>query len=646
MRRVVFALAFAAAATACGGFEERTTQAVFDPAANDFWSLPMPSDLRREADGTFDLEKWPGRWRPNQVVEMWLNSSEERLKDGWGVSSGVFVPMSGAIDPASLPKDPTASMQDDASVFLIDIDPSSPEKGRRFPIEVSFLAKGDLYSPDNVLAAVPVFGFIRRTSTIYALIVTDNVLDANGDPIGRSQAFHDLIESDDSHFAPLKDAIDIENVAVAAVFKTFDHERTLVDLAAWAEQLPAPSLSSAWTAGSVYESYQVFTARFKVPVFQSGRRPYDRIGEGRIVVGADGKPVVSEEQTVEIVATIPKSDAPATGFPLTFVLHGSGGDRFMGVHRGPKPEVKDAPDAPPGTGPSEWLARRGIATIAMDFPLHGMRFDPPDTTGLVFYNLFGNIDGTIDNFHVAIVELLLLSRLMTDVEVDAAGRRISFDVERFSALSQSMGTTLGVPWAGVDPRVKAYVFSGAGGILVEIAVSALEPTVLKPTLESLMGLAGTGAELHLAHPLLHAFQNVWDWVDPIAKSPRVSKDPFPGQQPRSVMMTAGFRDGYFHPRGQAAMAVALGAQLTGEEIEPILAERLKLASQPTAAYPLTNNLNGRTVGVVQYAAPEEQGHYVVFNQEGARHQYTCFIASANGATAKISAAATFDAPCQ
>lgn len=634
---------------ACGGFEERPVQVVFAPGATDFWSKPLPSDLRREADGTFDLEKWPGAWRPNEVVEMWLASSEERLKNGWGVSSGVFVPLSGAIDPASLPQDARAAMREDASVYLLDIDPNSPEKGRRSPIDVSFLEKGDLYSPDNLLAAVPVFGFVRRTNTIYALVVTDAVRDASGGAIGRSEAFHRALEDEDPHFAPLIAALEadaLEHVAGAAVFKTFDHEALLLDLAKWAEAQPEPVLSAPWTETEDHASFRVFTARFEVPVIQSGRRPYDSIGEGRIVLDSSGAPVAGERQAIELVLSVPKIATPASGFPLTFVLHGSGGNRRMAVDRGPKEERKNAPDAAPGTGPAEWLARRGVATVALDFPLHGVRHTPPDTTGLVFYNLFGNIDATIDNFHVAIVEMLLWSRLMTSTSLLIGDETVRFDAERFTALSQSMGTTLGVPWAGVDPRVKGLVFSGAGGILVEIAVTALEPTVLKPTLESLMGLSATGAELHLAHPMLHAFQNVWDWVDPIAKAPRVSVAPHPGFEPRHVLMTAGVRDGYFHPRSQAAMALALGAPLAGDEIEPILPGVLQLGGIAAAQYPVANNVNGRTVGVVQYASPEEQGHYVVFNQEGARHQYTCFIASVAGDTAKLSEAGALNDACR
>ena len=93
------------------------------------------------------------------------------------------------------------------------------------------------------------------------------------------------------------------------------------------------------------------------------------------------------------------------------------------------------------------------------------------------------------------------------------------------------------------------------------------------------------------------------------------------------MMTAGYRDGYFHPRAQAAMAVAMGLTLAGDTVEPILPDRLALTGRSAVEFPLGDNLNGRTAGVVSYGAPNTLGHYVVFNQPGARYQYTCFAQS-------------------
>lgn len=629
-------------------YVERATTVRFEPASDDFWARGMPSDLRREEDGTYDLEKWPGDW-DGELASMWLLAADDRLRDGWGVSSGAFLQLSGAVDPATLPESPEASLAAGASVFLLDVDPDSAERGRRFPLDVSFLEVEDTYSPGNLLAAVPLFGFVRRPHTTYALVVTDAVKDTSGEPIGASRAFYDALfglEGADAavveHLRPLKETLEGEGfelarVAGATVFTTMDPSAELRDLADWAEAQPDPVLSEPWQVVAEHESYTLLTARYEVPVIQSGVRPYTRPGDGRIVYDDDGEPVIQLTQGVRLALTVPKAPQPSDGFPLTLYLHGSGGEYLQAVNRGPREEIEEAPEGEPGKGPAEWLARRGVATLAFDFPLHGDRNDPPDTSGLLLYNLLGNIDATLDNFHVAAMEVLFVSRLAMTTTVDAglAGSLdtggapdglIRFDPERLTAFGQSMGTTLGVAWATIDPRVKGLLFSGAGGILVEIAVTAVEPLPLKGAVEQFLEMK-EGEELHLAHPLLHALQNLWDLVDPVAKAPHVVKEPFEGVPPKHVMMTAGVRDGYFHPRSQAAMAVALGVPLAGNPVEDILPARLGLAGIDPVSFPAQDTVNGRTAVVIEYEAPHTLGHYVVFNQEGARYQYTCFLAS-------------------
>ena len=176
-------------------WEERPTQAIWDPAGS-FWDLPIPSDLRIESDGTWDLEKWPGDWNA-AMVAMWLEAGEESLQGRWGLSSGVFVRASGSLDASTLPSTAAASVSPDSSVFLIDVDPGSAERGRRFPLEVSFDTEGDRYAPTNLLAALPAPGFVRRPNTQYALVVTDAVQDTQGQPLGRSEAFHKAFEDID-----------------------------------------------------------------------------------------------------------------------------------------------------------------------------------------------------------------------------------------------------------------------------------------------------------------------------------------------------------------------------------------------------------------------------------------------------------------
>lgn len=409
-----------------------------------------------------------------------------------------------------------------------------------------------------------------------------------------------------------------------------------------------------------YPSYQVLTSEYLVPVIQSGQRPYREQGEGRIVFGADNKPMIREMQRVRLAVTIPKKPQPAAGFPMVMYLHGSGGEWYQAIDRGPLPLSgmrATLPEPTKGTGPAEWLARRGIATAGFDFPLHGNRNDPPDTTGLVFYNLFENVQATIDNFHVAVIELMILSRLLTRISIDASlaatldsgsasDRRIRFDRERLMGMGHSMGSTLGMPWAAVDPRIKALFVSGGGGTLLEVAVNALEPVELRPLLERLIEY-DEGRAIDVANPLLHGLQHLWDLVDPVPKAAYITRAPLPGREPKDVFMTAGFRDGYFHPGAQSAVAVALGVRFAGDVVEPMLPESLDLAGRQRLSFPAGATLNGHTAVVAQYQVPFNLGHYVAFDLESARYQYTCFLASVGTRAqgARVPAAGPLDAPC-
>lgn len=634
-------------------FEDRATKARMEADVDtrrDFWALPMPSDLRIEEDGTTDLDAWPGEW-DNELVAMWLRATNEKLKGRWGLSSGAFFQTDAPVDESSLPADADASLTESASVFMVDVDPSSPEKGKRIPLLVQSVV-ADRYTAENVVAARPVFGNVRRPNTVYAFVVTAGVVDENGEAIGRSEAFHNawvgLADADAAlteNVAPAKAYLesvgfDTSSVVLATTFTTLDHRSEFEALVEWADQLPDPVLETPWEVAQDFESYQILVARFLVPQIQTGQRPYANIGEGRIDYDDNGDPIIHEEQHIRLALTVPKAPMPAEGFPLTIYMHGSGGEWSQAINRGPLDEdlprsEQPAPD--PGSGPAEWLARRGVATLGFDFPLHGDRNDPPDTQGLLLYNLFGNIEATIDNFYVSAMELTLISRLMTTVTIDesladtldaggAADGQIFFDPKRLTAMGQSMGTTLGVTWATADPRVKGLVLSGAGGILVDIAVNATEPFAFRELLEGIIAY-DEDKNLTLHSPILHAFQSLWDLADPVAHARYVSAEPIEGMEPKDIFMTAGITDGYFSPTSQSAMALGLGVERAGEIVEPLLPANLERAGLGVAEYPVENNLESHLGVVIQYEAANTNGHYVVFNQEGARHQYTCFLAT-------------------
>ncbi|MFT3711735.1 MAG: hypothetical protein QM817_29200 [Archangium sp.] len=615
-------------------FVERTTQVTFAPGG-DFWSVPLPSALRKQQDGSLNLERWPGA-RP-QLVKMWLETIDARLGDGWGVNAGAFFPVGGVVDAASLPS-AAMSLTADAPIQFIDIDPASPEYGRRFPIDCSFTAEAITYRPANLLAVTPVQGFPRRENTLYAVVLFDGLKDGSGQPLGASRAFYDALTAAQGADAaavetlkPLgayltKAKLKPTKVIGATVFRTIDPNATLKKLAAWVETLPAPVLEQPWTRGDEYPDYVLFTARYQVPFIQSGPRP----GKGRIVWSADGQtPVQQGTQSVRLSVAMPKRALPASGVPLTIYFHGSGGEYREVMDRGPLPPT--APrnmqgDPPLGSGPSAWLARRGIATMGFDFPLHGDRDSPPDTTGLKLYDIFGDVDSTVDNMSVAAMEAVYLSRLASTVDLPLAGGGTArVDLTRLTAMGHSMGSTIGIPVATVDPRIKGYVFSGAGGLLIEVATETTYPVELRTTLELLLGFQ-SGERLERTHPLLHAFQSLWDFTDPVAKARHVAREPYEGQFAKPYFLPQGLTDGYFHPGAQAAVGGALGTTLLGDEVDMTLPRTLRLDGRGTStAFPLRNNLNGVTAGTVQLQTPFELGHFIVFDVAGVGSQVGCFL---------------------
>lgn len=636
-RLAVFALAafLVLTTTACEPpWVERATQITFAPGG-DFWSVPLPSPLRKQADGTLNLERWPGA-RP-QLVKMWLETIDQRLGDGWGVNAGAFFTISGGgIDPTSLPT-AALSLTSDAAIQFIDIDPNSPEYGRRFPLDCSFTAEAITYRPASLLAVTPVQGFPRRENTLYAVVLFDTLKDTSGQPLGASRAFYDALtgakEADATareSLAPLQDyltraKLKPTKVIGATVFRTIDPNASLKKLAAWVETLPAPVLEQQWTRADEYADFVVFTARYLVPNVQANPRP----GKGRIVWSADGQtPVQQGTQSVRLSVAMPKR-ALGTTVPLTVYFHGSGGEYRELIDRGPLPPT--APrnmqgDPPLGSGPSGYLARRGIATLGFDFPLHGDRDSPPDTTGLKLYDIFGDIDSTVDNMNVAAMEATYLTRLLPALELPVpSGGTVRVDMARLTAMGHSMGSTIGIPVATVDPRIKGYVFSGAGGLLTEIATETTYPVALGSTLELLLGFQ-TGETLDRTHPLLHAFQSLWDFTDPVAKARHVAKEPYEGQVAKPYFLPQGLVDGYFHPGAQAAVGGALGTTLLGDEVDATLPRTLRLDGRgTTTAFPLRNNLNGVTAASIQLQTPFELGHFIMFDVPEVGAQVGCFL---------------------
>jgi hypothetical protein len=152
----------------------------------EFYELPFPNDIRRGTDGRPDLTGYP---HLNALVDKYTGAISAGL-DGFGLNSAIFVRFGGPIDTASLPTSPEGSLADDAAVYLVNVDPTSPDKGRKTPLKFGFQQKEGSTIGPCWLSALPYPGFPLDEGSVYALIVTNRVhVHGSLAPVERSTDF-------------------------------------------------------------------------------------------------------------------------------------------------------------------------------------------------------------------------------------------------------------------------------------------------------------------------------------------------------------------------------------------------------------------------------------------------------------------------
>ncbi len=87
--------------------------------AEPFFDLPWPSDLRVTPDGAIDMRDFPNPSIP--ILAQYLERLSTTVR-GYSVSAPNYLRFGTAIDEDSLPPNPSASLENDASVFLINVD--------------------------------------------------------------------------------------------------------------------------------------------------------------------------------------------------------------------------------------------------------------------------------------------------------------------------------------------------------------------------------------------------------------------------------------------------------------------------------------------------------------------------------------------
>jgi hypothetical protein len=632
--------------------------------ASSFYDAPFPSEDLRTEGGHVDLSKFPGQASAvimQQAVQ--LLGTDAR---GFSSTAGVFFSATASIDPTSLP-DRAGSTADDASVYLLDADPTSPTYQKKIPASVSYDDDGGPYGAAHQITVLPYQGVPLRPKTRYAAVITRRVRDALGRALVPSTQMQSLASGvapasvSAAAFGEIQGALSAlsstADVVGVAVYRTDD---PLAGMKAVVDDLlakPMPQPNAPLAPNEVFPDYCVYSSTIDMPVYQTGVPPYSKDG-GTWTFDAQGKPIFQRNETAGVVVTLPRAPMPANGFPtVVFSRTGAGGARPL-VDRGVQPP------GTPGTGPAQELARAGFAAISIDGPLEGLRnpTGDPNQEDFLIFNI-GNPGAIRDNIRQSAVELVLGAHILDTLTVDAsacptlANASAKFDVTKLALMGHSMGATIAPLSAAFEPRFGAVVLSGCGGSYIENILYKEKPLLVRPLAELLVGYVSIQKHLTEGDAALSLVQWAAEAADPPTYGARILNG---SGAPHNILMFQGIVDHYIMPPMANASTLSFGLDLAGSSLDsqtpeiadfsPI-ASLLPISSRQTIALPAQNNVSlgasSVTAVVTQHESDGiEDGHEIMFQKPGPKYQYRCFLASyAKGGPVIVPESVDSDALC-
>ncbi|MEZ4405739.1 MAG: hypothetical protein R3A52_04465 [Polyangiales bacterium] len=595
------------------------------------FSLPFPNDLARDAAGKVSFALFPHAGIHPLVAE-YLHDFEGRL-GGFSLSAAAYLRFGMPLDPSSLPADAAATTREGASLALIDVDPESPERGRRIPLQWLFREEATRYWPPMTLAVAPVFGFPMRPLTRYALVATRGLRGRDGVALTRS-ADLDAVLSD----APTDDAavtaaralyapalttlaelgVRRDELLSLAVFTTDDPTAEFFRAAEWMQREGLrPNLVDLGEpiAGDGFVELRGHWGRH--PNFQSGQNPYSAEGSGDFVLGPDGVPEVQRVEQIRFAITLPTTPMPEGGWPVAVYAHGTGGSYRSFIN----------------SGSAASLAREGVAVLGFDQVFHGERAAPGASPEAAFFNFTNPAAGRTNNRQAGL-DLVQAGRFIRALTFELPGEggatsTVRFNRERVFFFGHSQGGLNGPLWLAAEDGASAAVLSGAGGSFALAIILKTEPLNI-PQLVS-TALALRPGELTSLHPVVSLLQHLVDPSDPVNYGRYIVREPRGENHPKHVYQTQGFVDRYAPPPGIAALAMSQGLPLALPEIHP--QSDYALLGIPTLMTPARANITtprGAVTGAWEQfdAPPGNDGHFVVFDVPDARGRAAAFLGSA------------------
>ena len=509
-----------------------------------FYGRPFPDDARL-VDGRASYEGFPRR--EVALVDNVLDVAERHA--GWSPYSTLYVPFDAPLDVDALP-DLASSIADDSSVRL------APEGGGpAVPLHVRVFSEPTSLLPANTLAVRPAWGRGMRPGGRYILTIASEV-GCSGDASVRIPITT----------APVVDPLrDMVTVARA--------------------RLPSGNaLGTDWIEiGSQATGVRTYVGILSIPRWQSGEVPYATEG-GDIALDNEGMPLIDGFDEVPVAFVHPDGLPPPDGFPVVVHLNGTGGSFDLAFVFG------------------ERLAQRGIATVGIDLPLHGVRGAGPAFEQVVnidnpLASLMTLLQGAADQ--VWLVDLLARE----GARIETPGGPVLLDRDQIGFQGHSQGGIHGaLAAAHFDGNAAAVMLSGAGGGTFQGALFN-ESSVDVSALVGLVFQFVEGEELDDFHPLASVIQHAADPADPLHTAPYWFAEGGVQTNPLSaVLVTLGTDDTFTPALTTQAMAHAGGMpvvrgsfRIPADEVFPPQVDTLPVADNVMA-------FDGTpvTAGVVQY----------------------------------------------
>ncbi|MDX2170539.1 MAG: hypothetical protein SF182_25930 [Deltaproteobacteria bacterium] len=575
----------------------------------DWGSVPFPSDLYRDASGAVRIGALPVE------VEKPLHAAMRDLlqtRDGFCATCNVYFALDGALDPTTLPAGDVADPAD--AVLLVDVDPSSPERGRLFPL------RSEWDATRGRLAIRPRAGIALHRNRRYAALLTTGLRAADGAPLAASDTFRltrrrggaatESVAHARAVLAPAFDELERlgigrTRIVALAAFTTedvtadvlgaraavqadpplevvIDRRRAGVEidelLGVPGEDRPGidlpPASGQAGTRSIVHDALQeVITGRFFAPRVVSGSGTEIgtalRDDSGAIRAGA--------REAVPFVLTLPRTPAGAP-MPVLVAHHGFSASRVTGF------------------ASANTAARAGVAVLAIDAyqhgdraasatdALHAIRGDVPGPDGLaetVALDVTGHVFGvlgaapglelftgySLGAFLQFAADVSSAVRITRDGSLANALRAsgalgVDFDAQRIGFIGNSLGAVVGASVLTAEPDVRFAIQNVAPGSIVETLAQSTE---FRPLVDSLflpiLGVTGPFDEVNrhlIFDPLVDLSRWVLEPIDPLALAPYLLRDPVRAGEAPAILFQIAALDEVASTPASESMLTATG----------------------------------------------------------------------------------------